>query len=145
MERNIAALMSRALNKMNLKLLELLRDHGINNQHFRIIQVLYDDDGVSVGEISRRLVITHPVVSRILIQMEERSLIRRVPAKKDLRFRMINLTEQGRSMYEDVWPAAREILSDSVRFLPDEEQQELIRLLAKLDRAISLPPLDARG
>ena len=137
LDDNVAHLMSRVVNRLNAQLLEHLRKHELTNQHYRIMQILYDEDGITIGEMCRRAVIAQPVLSRILTQMEERDLLQRRQDKADSRFRLIRLTPVGRATYERVWPIARSILDAATDGFDRNERSRLVELLGKLDRHVN--------
>ena len=127
--------MSRIVNRMNAQLLEVLRPMKLTNAHYRIVQLLYDEGVLTVGELARRVVIPQPVLSRVLTQMETRNLVRRQANAADSRFKEIALTDHGRATYEDIWPRAKQILSDALADIDPAERKQLVKLLQKLDVA----------
>ncbi len=88
---------------------------------------------MTIGELYRGLVITQPVLSRILIQMEQRELVQRVADEKDSRVRNVVLTEKGRQLYSEVWPPASEILKRFTSKFNDDDLEKLIRALNRMD------------
>ena len=137
---NFANYMSRIVNRMNLRLLEVLRPHNLTNSHYRIIQLLYDGDRITIGELSKRVAIPQAVLSRVLTQMEKRKLIRRRANAKDSRFKEIFLTDRGRQAYVEIWPEARKILDTAFVGLEPAEQETLLALLRKLDTSTTPSP-----
>lgn len=131
---NFAHYMSRALNRLNLELLEILRPHRMTNQHYRILQALYEENGLTIGALSKRMVIAQPVLSRVLTQMETRALVTRRPSAHDSRYREIVLTERGRRAYEAIWPEARRILETALAPLGADDRKRLLALLMALDK-----------
>jgi DNA-binding MarR family transcriptional regulator len=132
---NFANFMSRIINRLNARLLEVLRTYKLTNAHYRIAQLLYDEQVLTVGELARRVVIPQPVLSRVLTQMETRNLVQRRANPNDSRFKEIVLTAHGRTAYEAIWPRARQMLDDALADFDPVDRKVLLQLLQRLDKA----------
>ena len=60
--------------------------------------VLWEKDGLTVGEICDRLMLDNGTVSPLLKKMESAGFIKRTRSSEDDRVVVITLTEQGRDM-----------------------------------------------
>jgi DNA-binding MarR family transcriptional regulator len=78
------------------------------------------------------LFVTQGNVTQLLDKMEARELIRRVP---EGRVKRLYLTPAGRQLFDEVVPFHEDFIANQYRFLNPDEQRQLLRLLAKLDRA----------
>lgn len=88
------------------------------------------DMAVAVGQ--------HPAgVSRLVDEMEARSLLRRGRDELDRRRARVEPTPTGRAMFEAAHPLVKGALKESLRALSPAEQRQLSRLLRKL---ISVDP-----
>lgn len=88
--------------------------------------------GVTVSALSRMTHNSMPAASQILRGMEEKDIIRRVPAQSDRRRVYVCLTEQGEQLVEEAGNAFFRFWDDVANRMGDQDIEELIRLLDKL-------------
>jgi DNA-binding MarR family transcriptional regulator len=74
---------------------------GITYPQYLVMLVLWESDGVTVNDISRRLILNTNTITPLLKRMESMQLITRTTAREDQRKVIIQLTEKGRKMEVD--------------------------------------------
>ena len=107
-----------------------LKELGLTYTQYIVFLVLWEKDGIPVGEICEKLMLDNGTVSPLLKKMEQAGYIRRARSAEDDRVVVISLTEQGRNLQEQ----AKEI-PDKVGGcvdLPPEKAQKLYELLYEL-------------
>ncbi|WP_017524423.1 MarR family winged helix-turn-helix transcriptional regulator [Pusillimonas noertemannii] len=134
---NVAHYFSRIINRLNLDLADRVRALDITAQHYRVLQILYFGDGITIGALRKRIVITLPVLSRVLDQMQQRGLLVRQSKPEDARYTYIFLTQKGVDAYEKAWPEARPIIDDALEGLTRSELRTLLSLIQKIDGRIN--------
>jgi DNA-binding MarR family transcriptional regulator len=74
-----------------------LRDHGLNRTGFLILAVLYlkSDRSLSMGQLSKRLLLHPTTVSLVADKLQERQLVLRSPSTTDRRTILATLTDEG--------------------------------------------------
>lgn len=72
----------------------------ITYPQYLVLLVLWEKDGITVNEITDKLVLNTNTVTPLLKRMEKQSLITRTSSKEDLRKVVIRLTENGMKMRE---------------------------------------------
>ena len=77
-----------------------LKELGITYTQYITFLVLWEKDGITVGEICERLMLDNGTVSPLLKKMEKAGYITRSRSTEDDRVVVITLTEQGREMQE---------------------------------------------
>ena len=77
-----------------------LKELGITYTQYITFLVLWEKDGITVGEICERLMLDNGTVSPLLKKMEKSGYITRSRSAEDDRVVVITLTEQGREMQE---------------------------------------------
>lgn len=137
LDRNLVHHFVRIVNGLNIQLAEKIRPLNINVSHFRVLQILYEHDGLIISELRDQCVITQPVFSRVLQQTERRKLVKRMPDEKDKRAYRIWLTQRGVATYEHAVPFARKILDDMCGDLDPSEAQRFIDIVAATDRRVN--------
>lgn len=129
-QANVAFQMANIIYKLDQTLRSTtLRDHNMTYVHFRVLQYLWDQDGRSIGEIAKAIVVHQPVLSRVIDQMQERDLVQRRADETDSRFMRVYLTGTGRERYAQVWPAAKQMIDDALSVLSPQERDDLGRML----------------
>ncbi|MFA5325063.1 MAG: MarR family transcriptional regulator [Bacteroidales bacterium] len=71
---------------------------GITYPQYLVMLVLWENDGISVNEITRRLILNTNTVTPLLKRMEKIGIISRKRLESDERKVIINLTEKGQQM-----------------------------------------------
>jgi DNA-binding MarR family transcriptional regulator len=86
--------------------------------------------------IAERLLITTGSVTSLLDNLEKRGLIRRLPHPQDRRKLLIEITPAAQAIVDELLPSLhareRDVMSAA---LSTREQEELLRLIAKVQRA----------
>jgi DNA-binding MarR family transcriptional regulator len=132
-DRNVAFLMASIISKLEQELRNsTLRKLDMTYIHFRVLQYLLGEDGKKVGDIATAIAARPPVVSRVVDQMEERSLVRRGVDPSDNRLTRVYLTADGRDKYALAWPAAHKLIEYALDVLEPEEREEFQRCLRKV-------------
>jgi DNA-binding MarR family transcriptional regulator len=118
------------------KLQRALEEHGVHAGQEYLLEVLWEDDGLSVGEIAARLGTEVPTVVRTAQRMEAAGIVTREPDRNDRRRSLIVLTERGRELQPVVLDALRSVSSTATNGLSDEERAQLIDLLTRVRRSL---------
>lgn len=71
---------------------------GITYPQYLVMLVLWEKNGVSVNEITQRLILNTNTMTPLLKRMEGLGLIYRTRSEKDERKIIVSLTEKGRGM-----------------------------------------------
>lgn len=88
--------------------------------------------GIKVSELSELLKISPPSVSQMVNLLENKDLVERINTKNDRRVVYIRLTDQGKSVLEDVTKNFLLFTDEIVHRLGTEEADHLIRLIDRL-------------
>lgn len=107
-----------------------LRQLGLTYTQYIVFLVLWEEDGLTVGEIGERLMLDNGTLSPLLKKMEQAGYIERQRSRGDERVVVITLTEEGRSLREK----AKSVPAQVARCLPmtPEKAQTLYALLYEL-------------
>ncbi|SEK84185.1 transcriptional regulator, MarR family [Roseateles sp. YR242] len=77
---------------------DLLKELGITYPQYLVLLVLWQRDGLTVGEISERVFLDSPTITPLLKRLEAAGLLTRTRSAQDERQVLITLTEEGRTM-----------------------------------------------
>lgn len=118
-----ARLFSRALH-------ERLDRHGVSVAQWSMLLFLWEEDGLTQKDLSRRQQIEEPTAARTLDRMERDGLIERVRDQHDRRRIHIHLTERGQELCDDLVPAALEVNALATHGLSEDDKQRMNSLLS---------------
>jgi len=71
---------------------------GITYPQYLVLMVLWETDGITVNDISQKLILNTNTITPLLKRMESNQIIERIRSKEDERKVIIRLTEKGRNL-----------------------------------------------
>ncbi len=107
-----------------------LKPLGLTYTQYIVFLVLWEKDGVTVGELCEKLVLDNGTLSPLLKKMQQAGFIEKKRSAEDDRVVVVTLTEKGRALQEE----AKEIplkVSSCVKLSP-EKAQTLYKLLYEI-------------
>ena len=107
-----------------------LKPLGLTYTQYITFLVLWEKDGIPVGEIGSRLMLDNGTLSPMLKKMEQAGYIERNRSSDDDRVVIITLTEKGRDLQEKAKEIPEKV--GSCIDLPIEKAKELHDLLHEL-------------
>lgn len=112
----------------------LLQALGLTYPQYLAMMVLWEQDGLTVGEVSTRLLTDPGSLTPLLKRLEGEGLITRTRSKEDERVVLLRLTDQGRKLQQRAREIPGCILSASGLNLEKLRalQSELIKLRGSL-------------
>ena len=103
-----------AARAMSAVYMETLRDYGLTYPQYLVLICLLEEDGVTVGELGRRLHLDSGTLTPLLKRLENDGAIVRRRASRDERRVEVRLTAKGRE-YRDVAKRARALVLQRLR------------------------------
>ena len=103
--------------------LELLKECGLSNTDFRVLEALLHKGPLPVNVIGPKVNLTAGAISVAIDRLEIRGLVARVEGKRDRRVRMVALTKEGEKMISPVYSRHAALLERI--FEPLSESQRL--------------------
>ena len=80
----------------------LFKPYGLTYTQYIVLMVLWEKDGIPVGELCRRLYLDNGTLTPLLKRMEEHGLLTRERSTEDERIVVISLTGEGKKLREAV-------------------------------------------
>jgi DNA-binding MarR family transcriptional regulator len=108
----------------------VLKPLGLTYTQYIVFLVLWEKDGLPVGEIGEKLLLDNGTLSPLLKKMEQAGYVRRERSRKDERVVVITLTEAGRALQEKAKDVPAKVAG--CLDLPPEKAQALYGLLYEL-------------
>lgn len=107
--------------------------------HFRLLHTLLDGPH-NLSELAEKHNVTLPTMSNTITTLCEHGLVMRTQAQDDRRRVIIELTQEGQSLFEKIKTQAERRIAETLAPLTDEEHQQLVSGLAVLKRAFARLP-----
>ena len=109
-----------------------LREHGINEQEWRIMRALMEVDRVEIGELAECVFILKPSATRTVKNLEARGIVSRTRSSADQRRAFIALTERGRALFEELAPHSEVEYARITKLVGAANMKELYELLGRV-------------
>ena len=116
----------------------LLKPLGLTYTQYILFLVLWEKDGLTVGEICRRLMLDSGTLSPILKKLRDQGYILKQQSITDERSFIITLTEKGKGLQEQAKNIPAQV--GSCIGLPPEKAKQLYHLLYELLDSQSAEP-----
>ncbi len=131
-----------------------LSAHEVNVGMWYFLRSLWEEDGITQRELSRRVGVSEPTTLQQLRKMETEGLIERCPSTADRRKMHVHLTRYGRALRRKLLPYARDVNAAGLDGFSANEISELRTALNRIrhnlqrreaTRAVSPNPAGAIG
>ena len=116
---------------------KLLREHGVNEQEWRIMRALLEADRLEIGELAERVFILKPSATRTVKNLEARNIVSRSRPNSDQRRSLIELTSKGRRLFEDLAPHSEREYARITRRVGADDMKQLYQLLGRVTEALN--------
>ena len=108
-----------------------LSEHGVRvGQHF-VLEQLWREDGLTPGELAKRIGVETPTVTRAVQRMEAADLAKREPDAEDARLVRVRLTERARELENVVSEVMRRVWDGALEGFSGEEKAQFRRLMER--------------
>ena len=123
-------------NRVEDKIRQKLRESfGITLPRFDLMaQLERHPDGLTMGELSRRMMVTGGNITTIVDQLEKEKLVVRVVGVNDRRSFTVKLTQAGRDAFTDMAIAHEAWVADMFEGLSVKQQADLHTLLGAMKK-----------
>jgi DNA-binding MarR family transcriptional regulator len=116
-----------------------LRAHfGITLPRFDLMaQLERHPDGLRMGELSKRMMVTGGNITGITDQLEQEKLVQRVPDPKDGRAYSVKLTPAGRTAFATMAATHESWIAELLQPMSADDKGQLIELLSQMKRHLN--------
>lgn len=111
---------------------DLFARHNLTEQQWRVLRVLWSEQGVTAADLSRQTLLSAPSLVGILDRLEGKQLIARVRSTTDRREVHIVTTAMGRELRNQIMPSVGSIHDDIRSRVSTQEWDSMVATLAKL-------------
>ncbi len=116
----------------------LREEFGITLPRFDLMaQLQRHPDGLRMGELSKRMMVTGGNITGITDQLEQEKLVVRVPSAQDRRVYSVKLTASGRRAFAKMAAVHEAWIAELLGGLPPQDKEKLNRLLSQVKHHLS--------
>ena len=110
---------------------------GITLPRFDLMaQLERHPDGLRMGELSRRMMVTGGNITGITDQLEREELVVRVQDARDRRASAVKLTEAGRAAFAEMAAVHERWIEEMLADIPGEDKASMVALLSTMKRRL---------
>lgn len=91
----LAYLLAQANRQVTAQLAEALNEEGVQIEHWRILEVLSDEQGRSMGELAELVLMNHPALTKTIDRMVSNGFVHRRADAEDSRRVLVYITDHG--------------------------------------------------
>jgi DNA-binding MarR family transcriptional regulator len=113
-----------------------LDEMGITYPQYLVLLVLWENDGLSVSQITEKLLLNTNTLSPLLKRMEKMELLQRNRSSEDERSVIVQLTEKGRKLKEKAKPIPEKLIK--ILLTENIDVSDVIQLKEMLNDWITL-------
>jgi len=125
----IVFLLAKAYQKAHGNLKKRLHSYGLTPIQFLTLTALVEEDGISAGEIGKRLVLDNATLSGVLDRLAHKDWIEKQTDLKDKRLLRVYLTDKAKALQEELGEERQQANEEILHSLSIEEKVLLKRLL----------------
>lgn len=131
-EVGLGMLLRNADNAFNRVLRQKLAAHGISFSEFQHLRQLWDEEGLTQVELSRRIGIERASSTAVIVSLLRKKLIRRSADPSDKRKVLVYPTARGAALHDRLWPCAIDTNTIAYAGLNPSDRSTLFRLLHRI-------------
>lgn len=124
------------------------RQSGVTGAQLWALQELFEEPGLRVGELAKRMALHQSTASNMIDKLESGGLVSKERTSADQRVVRLSLTESGRELLARAPSPARGVLPEALRLLDEDtlarlqgELDGLLRQIKDLDEGFGMQPL----
>jgi DNA-binding MarR family transcriptional regulator len=106
--------------------------HGVHAGQQFILACLWDEDGLTPGQIAKRLGLSTPTVTRTAARMETAGLVTRRPDPQDRRLVRVLLSERGRQLRRVLNEQMAKVSEQALAGVSKQDRALLVSLLQQV-------------
>jgi MarR family transcriptional regulator, 2-MHQ and catechol-resistance regulon repressor len=124
--------LSRAYRAVNENANKLIQSYGLNPTEFAVMELLYHKGDQPLQQIGGKILLASGSITYVVDKLEQKGLLKRVACPKDRRVTYAQITEEGKSFIEGVFPEHAKQIHTLMSELSEDEKESAITILKKL-------------
>ncbi|MEA3100571.1 MAG: hypothetical protein QOF74_4811 [Caballeronia mineralivorans] len=94
----LAYLLASAHRQMRIGIAQSIADEEVNEEHWRILEVVADEQGHSMGELAGKVLMNNPALTKNIDRLVSRGLVQRAQDDRDSRKVLVYISDRGLEM-----------------------------------------------
>jgi DNA-binding MarR family transcriptional regulator len=94
----LAYLLASAHRQMRIGIAQSIADEDVNEEHWRILEVVADEQGHSMGELAEKVLLNNPALTKNIDKLVSRGLVQRAQDERDSRKVLVYISDRGLEM-----------------------------------------------
>ncbi|WP_424767204.1 MarR family winged helix-turn-helix transcriptional regulator [Paenibacillus sp. sgz302251] len=131
---SVGYLISNTGRRLNQRLQQLFQDHDVTPEQWSLLICLDEHDGITHKDLAQRTEKDPANITRLVDQLERKSLVRRAANPHDRRSQLIYVTDQGRSSARTLAPVERAFVEHIIKDITEDEIRAFKRFIAKINQ-----------
>jgi MarR family 2-MHQ and catechol resistance regulon transcriptional repressor len=124
--------LSRAYKAINEHVNKAIQTKGLNPTEFAVLELLYHKGDQPMQQIGGKILLASGSITYVVDKLEQKGLLRRIACPNDRRVTFAQITEQGKTFIEEIFPEHANQIDTLMSSLSDSEKTLAIDLLKKL-------------
>lgn len=110
--------------------------YQLNLTEFSVMELLFHKGTQTTQGIKEKILIASSTTTYVIDQLEKKNYVQRLVDSKDKRVTYVSLSKKGQDLMTDIFPTHAKTIETSFSGLDDQELEQLLKLLAKLNRTL---------
>lgn len=127
----------RTVNYIDKQSLKIFSKHNLTIGQFGVLEALYHKGNMTIGQVQEKILSSSGTIPLIINNLEKRGYIVKNIDSKDKRKCILQITNLGKQLVEEVYPENEQQIIEVMKCWSDEEQQQLASLLKKFGDEIN--------
>ena len=106
--------------------------HGVHEGQQYILRCLWEEDGLTPGQLAHRLGLSTPTVTKATGRMETAGLLCRIPHERDRRLVRLRLTDRGRELEQVIGAEMAGLQERALSGLDASQREALLGFLRRI-------------
>lgn len=128
--------LSRAYRAMNEEVNKVIQQRGLNPTEFAVLELLYHKGDQPLQQIGGKILLASGSITYVVDKLEQKGYLQRIGCPKDRRVTYAQITDEGRTLIEEIFPDHSQRIHELMDVLVPEEKQTAIELLKKLGLSV---------
>ena len=106
--------------------------HGLNPTEFGVLELLYHKGQHPLQHIGDKILLASGSITYVTDKLEQKGYLKRKQCPDDRRVTYAHITEEGRTLMDEIFPQHAKVIHEVMSSLDDHEKEQAIELLKKL-------------
>jgi len=128
-DKSLPMMLHRTLDTVIPLYRKVFKEHGITEQQWRILRVLWEINECTSAELAKKTLLPSPSMVGIIDRMSAKNLVSRNRSQEDRRIVNVSLTDNGRTLQDKLMPQVDAIYEQMMSRCDDEAWQIMINTM----------------